>query len=150
MQIALYCIYNDSDHYLLLLRSLSISMIRLLIIIGTGSFFGGITRFLTSRFIQQNVNSLFPFGTFVVNITGCFLIGLLYGLSERGNLMNAEWRMFLTVGFCGGFTTFSAFANENMALLRDGNFFHFALYTSGSVFLGLMATYIGNILIKAL
>ena len=125
-------------------------MIRLLIIIGTGSFFGGITRFLTSRFIQQNVNSLFPFGTFVVNITGCFIIGLLYGLSERGNLMNAEWRMFLTVGFCGGFTTFSTFANENMSLLRDGNFFHFALYTSGSVFLGLMATYLGNILVKAL
>ena len=125
-------------------------MIRIILIIGTGSFVGGITRFLTSRFIQHHVNSLFPYGTFVVNITGCFLIGLFYGLSERGSLMNPELRMFLTVGFCGGFTTFSTFTNENMALLRDGNFFHFALYTSFSVFLGLMATYLGSLLVKAI
>jgi fluoride exporter len=123
-------------------------MIKIILLIGTGSFIGGVSRFLTSRFVQNNVMSAFPFGTFAVNILGCFLIGLFYGISERGNLMSPEWRMFLTVGFCGGFTTFSTFANENLALIKDGNFFHFALYTSLSVFLGLMATYLGNLTTK--
>jgi CrcB protein len=125
-------------------------MFRLLLIIGSGSFIGGIARFLLSRYVQGHALSAFPFGTFLVNVAGCFLIGIFYGLSERGNLMNAELRMFLTVGFCGGFTTFSTFANENISLLREGDFFYFALYTSLSIFLGLMATYIGNLIIKAL
>lgn len=123
-------------------------MVKLLLIIGTGSFIGGVARFLASRFIQNSADSAFPYGTFVVNILGCFLIGLFYGIAERGNLLNAEWRMFLTVGFCGGFTTFSTFANENMALLRDGNILYFALYTSLSVFLGILATYSGNFITK--
>jgi fluoride exporter len=125
-------------------------MYRLLLIIGSGSFIGGIVRFLISRYVQSQALSTFPYGTFIVNVAGCFLIGIFYGLSERGNLMNAELRMFLTVGFCGGFTTFSTFANENISLLREGDFFYFALYTSLSIFLGLMATYIGNLIIKAL
>jgi fluoride exporter len=125
-------------------------MLKLLLIIGTGSFMGGIARFLTSRYIQNTIISAFPFGTFIVNILGCFLIGLFYGLSERGNFINPEWRMFLTVGFCGGFTTFSTFANENIALLRDGNIFYFALYASLSVFFGIMATYLGSLITKIL
>jgi fluoride exporter len=123
-------------------------MFKILLIIGSGSFLGGIARYLTSRYIQNSVLSAFPYGTFVVNIVGCFLIGLFYGLSDRGNMMNSEWRMFLTVGFCGGFTTFSTFANENVSLLREGSFFYFALYTSLSVFIGLMATYLGNLTTK--
>jgi len=124
-------------------------MFKILFIIGSGSFLGGVARFLVSRYIQNNVFTSFPIGTLVVNVLGCFLIGLIFGLSERGNVMSSEWRMFLTVGFCGGFTTFSTFAYENVALLRDGNYFLFALYAGLSVFLGLLATYLGNITIKS-
>ena len=123
-------------------------MLKLIFIIGSGSFIGGIARFLLSRLIQTNIISAFPFGTFIVNILGCFLIGLFYGISEKQNIMTSEWRMFLTIGFCGGFTTFSSFTNENITLLKDGNFIYFALYTSLSVFLGLMATYLGNLVTR--
>jgi len=123
-------------------------MFRLILIIGAGGFLGTVSRFLTSRYVQSHIFTAFPYGTFIVNILGCFLMGLIFGLSEKGNIVNSDWRLFLTVGFCGGFTTFSTFANENLALLRDGNFFYFALYTSLSVFLGLFATYFGNLLIK--
>jgi len=123
-------------------------MLKILLVIGSGSFLGGIARFLLSRGIQNSVISSFPFGTFWVNIIGCFLIGLLYGLSDKGNLSNNELRMFLTVGFCGGFTTFSTFSSENMALLRDGSFLYFSLYAGLSVFLGLLATFGGHALTK--
>jgi CrcB protein len=123
-------------------------MIKTLLLIGSGGFLGSISRFLTSRFLQNNFPSAFPFGTFVVNITGCFLIGLIYGLSERSSLLTPGWKMFLTVGFCGGFTTFSTFANENLALLRDGDFFHFFIYTGLSVFLGIAATFFGVVITK--
>lgn len=123
-------------------------MLKILLVIGSGSFLGGVSRYLASRYIQNTFISAFPFGTFIVNLLGCFLIGLFFGLSERGNLSNSELRLFLTVGFCGGFTTFSTFSNENMALLRDGSFFYFTLYAGLSVFLGLAATFAGHALIK--
>ena len=119
-------------------------MIKLILIAGTGGFVGTVARFLASRYFQNLFLSAFPFGTFFVNIAGCLLIGVFYGLSQKGNVLTPEMRMFLTVGFCGGFTTFSAFAGENISLLKDGNFLYFALYTSLSVFLGLMATYLGS------
>jgi CrcB protein len=123
-------------------------MIKTLLLIGTGGFLGSISRFLASRFVQNNIPSAFPFGTFLVNITGCLLIGLIYGFSEKSSLLTPGWKMFLTVGFCGGFTTFSTFANENLALLRDGNFFHFIVYSGLSVFLGIAATFFGVLITK--
>jgi fluoride exporter len=123
-------------------------MIKTLLLVGTGGFLGSISRFLASRFMQNNFPSAFPFGTIFVNISGCFLLGLIYGLSERHSLFNPGWKMFLTAGFCGGFTTFSTFANENLAMLRDGDFFHFLIYTGLSVFLGITATFLGVLITK--
>ncbi len=118
-------------------------MLRLILIAGAGGFLGTVSRFLASRYFQTLFLSAFPYGTFIVNITGCLLIGIIYGISQKGNILSPGWILFLTVCFCGGFTTFSAFAGENIALLRDGNFFHFALYAGLSVFLGLLATFLG-------
>lgn len=123
-------------------------MWRLLLIIGTGSFLGGVSRFLLSRLVQNIFLSSFPYGTFTVNILGSLLIGFLYGLSVKENILTPEWRMFLTAGFCGSFTTFSTFIHENVALLRDGDFFHFAFYTGLSIFLGIIAVFLGHYITK--
>ena len=123
-------------------------MIKTLLLVGTGGFLGSISRYVASRFIQNSIPSSFPYGTFFVNIAGCLLIGIIYGFSERSSLLTPEWRLFLAAGFCGGFTTFSTFANENLALLRDGEFFYFFLYTGLSVFLGITATFIGVLMTK--
>ncbi len=125
-------------------------MVKILLIIGSGSFLGGVSRYLASRYIQEHSFSAFPYGTFLVNILGCLLIGIIFGISERANVLSMETRLFLTVGFCGGFTTFSTFANESLAMMRDGNFLFVALYAAGSVFLGILATYLGNVLINSL
>jgi len=123
-------------------------MIKTLLLVGTGGFLGSVSRFLASRLIQENLPVAFPFGTFFVNVSGCFLIGLIFGLSERSSVLDSGWKMFLAVGFCGGFTTFSTFANENLALLRDGDFFHFLMYTGLSVFLGITATFLGVLITR--
>jgi len=119
-----------------------------LLMIGSGGFLGSISRYLISRYFQNIFLSAFPWGTFIVNITGCLLIGILYGIFSRSGYLSPEWRLFLTVGFCGGFTTFSTFANENFLLMKEGDFYYFLFYTSLSIILGIAAVYIGNIITK--
>ena len=112
-------------------------------IIFAGSGLGGVLRYLVQKaFVDMGYTS-FPAGTFVVNILGCFLIGLFTALAEKNNLLTAEWRLALTTGFCGGFTTFSTFANENMNLLRNGDYTYFSLYIIFSVVLGIGAVLLG-------
>lgn len=118
------------------------------LLVGIGGGIGSIARFLCQKFIIALYPSAFPLGTFLVNITGCFLIGLFFGLSVKNDALTADWKLFLTTGFCGGFTTFSAFAYENINLLKSGDLSNFFLYTIGSIVLGLAATYLGMVLIK--
>jgi fluoride exporter len=120
---------------------------KLVLLIGAGGFIGSALRYLISLFIQNKVLSTFPFGTFAVNVVGCFLIGAVYALSERGNL-NAEWRLFLATGILGGFTTFSSFSNETVSMIRDAQYGPALIYVGSSVILGLLATFFGIFLIK--
>jgi CrcB protein len=120
---------------------------RTLLIIGTGGFIGSIFRYLVSKSVQEKFTTAFPFGTLSVNILGCFLIGVVLSWSERGGL-NADWRMFLATGICGGFTTFSAFSNETLALMRDGQWIYAGVYVASSIITGLAATFTGYSLLK--
>ena len=125
-------------------------MFKILLLIGTGSFFGGISRFLLSKYVQNLVLSSFPFGTMAVNILGSFLIGVIYGVSQRSNMLDESLKLLLAVGFCGGFTTFSTFSQENMALLKDGDIMYFFAYSTISVLLGVAAVIFGAWIIKVL
>jgi CrcB protein len=123
-------------------------MVKSILIVGFGGFIGTVARFLVSRYFQENVTSLFPWGTFTVNIIGSLIIGIIYGISEKGDFLSPEIRLFLTVGICGGFTTFSSLSNDAFLLLRQEEWIRFAFYTSFSFFLGLLAVYAGRIMIK--
>ena len=123
-------------------------MVKSILIVGLGGFIGTVARFLLSRYFQENVDSVFPWSTFAVNILGSLIIGIIYGISEKGDFLSSEVRLFLTVGICGGFTTFSTFSNDAFLLLRQEEWIRFAFYTSFSFFLGLLAVYAGRIMIK--
>jgi CrcB protein len=118
-------------------------MIRTLLFVGVGGFLGSISRYLVSWAMQQWVIAPVPYATLSVNTLGSLFIGLIYGFSERGYLLNSDLRLFLAVGFCGGFTTFSTFSHENLMLLRDGQGLHFILYAFGSMALGLASVVAG-------
>ncbi|MEI7982775.1 MAG: fluoride efflux transporter CrcB [Bacteroidota bacterium] len=122
---------------------------RIIIAIGAGSFIGGISRYLLSQFIHAKFLSTFPLGTLSVNIIGCFLIGLVFGYADKGALTQ-EWRLFLATGLIGGFTTFSAFSNETVGLLRDGQLWYASAYIVVSIGFGLFTTLIGTTIIKFL
>ena len=113
-----------------------------LLMVCIGSFFGGGARYLVGKVIQSWVAVGFPFGTMVVNVVGCFLIGLLSGLSLGGQI-SPNTKLVLVTGFCGGFTTFSTFMNENFLLSRDGALLSAIIYTLISLALGLLAVMVG-------
>jgi len=117
-------------------------------IIGVGGFLGAIARYLVSIFIGQRWGAGFPMGTFVVNITGCLLIGFLMPLLTERFLLSPQWRIFLVIGFLGAYTTFSTFAYETNALIEDREWLFAGLNASLSVFLGLSALKIGETLSK--
>ncbi len=125
-------------------------MLKTILIVGTGGFIGSIARYLTQLLVERYLHSAFPWGTFAANMAGCFIIGLVFALAAKGNLLSPEWRIFLTVGFCGGFTTFSSFAYNNLNMLSENNYFQFFLNIGLSVFLGIAAVYAGILFIRLL
>ncbi len=123
-------------------------MSRSLILIGIGSCVGGISRYLLQQSVQKQYPYSIPLGTLSVNIIGCFIIGVIYGIASKGNLLSPEMRLLLATGFCGGFTTFSSFAYENVSMVLDGEFFYPVLYVLISVIIGFGAVHAGILFIK--
>jgi CrcB protein len=113
-----------------------------LILIFLGGGLGSLARYLCSQGVRLLVPLAFPLGTFVVNVAGCLLVGLLYGLADRHRIAPAVL-LFLATGFCGGFTTFSTFSYEMLSLLRGGQTGLFLLYALASIAVGLAAAAFG-------
>ncbi|GDX44665.1 putative fluoride ion transporter CrcB [Bacteroidota bacterium] len=118
----------------------------LLVIIG--SAIGGGCRFWISTWMQKQLTTSFPIGTFTVNMLGCFAIGLIVGMAEKSSMNQTNLTLLLASGFCGGFTTFSAFALENIQLLKNGLNVQSATYIIVSVAVGVALVKTGMTLIK--
>ena len=121
-----------------------------MLFVGIGGFLGAITRYSVALWIGQKWGRTFPFGTFVVNITGCLLIGFLMPLLTERLLVNPQLRLLLTVGFLGAYTTFSTFAYETGALLQDGEWLFTVLNVVLSVLVGFVALKLGEMAAKTL
>ena len=92
------------------------------ILVSAGAAIGGALRYGISSYIQRNISVVFPYGTLVVNVVGTFILGIIMFYLNEKELIGNEFRLFLTVGFCGGFTTFSTFSYETLTLFRDSEF----------------------------
>ena len=104
--------------------------------IGCGSFIGGAARYLISVAVKT-ISKGFPWGTLVVNLVGCLIIGLLWGFFSKNSNESSSWALFMTVGICGGFTTFSTFSKEALMMLQAGNFMSLLAYVTISVIAGI-------------
>jgi CrcB protein len=122
-------------------------MFKNLLLIGSGGALGSIARYAISQLTKRYWLHAFPMGTFLVNALGCLLIGLLIGYYSKIN--QDGMKLLLITGFCGGFTTFSSFASENIALIQQNQMSTSVLYILGSIFIGLLFVWIGISLMKA-
>ncbi|MDR2424397.1 MAG: fluoride efflux transporter CrcB [Prevotellaceae bacterium] len=122
-------------------------MVKQLLLVGIGGGAGSIFRYLASILAGRQAGG-FPWATFLVNISGCLLIGLFAGLAARCDVIGADFKMLFVTGFCGGYTTFSTFSAENLKLLNGGNWGVAAIYIVASLVVGLLAVCVGNWLSK--
>ena len=112
------------------------------VIVGLGGFIGAVLRYLISLIPIKNPDS-FPINTFIINILGALIIGIIAFTAAKNQNLDAKLILFLKVGICGGFTTFSTFTNESLLMLRTGQLLPLALYAGGSLVLGLCAAALG-------
>ena len=119
-----------------------------MLLAGAGGFVGSCCRFLIGRCCSTFWSGALPLGTRLVNLIGCFIIGLLYGLLEKTDLMTSTESALLITGFCGGFTTFSAFADDMWQLTSKGEWATLILYLTASILLGVILVIAGRALIR--
>ncbi|MEZ4840963.1 MAG: fluoride efflux transporter CrcB [Flavobacteriaceae bacterium] len=119
----------------------------LLVFLGGGV--GSVLRYVVTRFFNNPTTGV-PYGTFLVNIIGSFLIGVFLGLALKNEALNQSQTLLLATGFCGGFTTFSAFAYENHLFLKSGNLTLLFSYIIASIVVGLLAVFLGIYIVKQL
>lgn len=118
-------------------------MLKQVLLVGLGGAIGSVFRFLTSVFMARYTLNSFPLGTFVANILGCFILGICVGVFGKNPTENENLRLLFITGFCGGYTTFSTFASENVQLLHQQNYVMLATYTLVSLLLGFLAVVVG-------
>jgi len=118
----------------------------LLVFVGGGV--GSALRYVVGKFLKT-VSSGFPWGTFSVNVIGSLLIGIFMGIALKNSSFSENQTLLLITGFCGGFTTFSAFAYENQVFLKEGDLTNFFIYTLGSIGVGIMAVFLGLFISKS-
>ena len=121
-------------------------ILKLMLIAGAGGFVGTCLRYLIGVFAKQWCSGAFPLGTFIVNALGCLVIGVVYGLSEKSGILNSNHVLLLATGFCGGFTTFSAFANEAWMLGTKGDILMSMVYIAASIIVGIFCVWLGRAL----
>jgi CrcB protein len=115
----------------------------MLFYVAIGSAFGGVSRYLLGGLVQRMLDTTFPTGTLFVNISGSFLLGAILRYAVDTPSLSPEVRGLLTIGFCGGYTTFSTFSYESLALLKDGEWTRAGLYVAASVLLSIAGTFLG-------
>jgi CrcB protein len=123
-------------------------MIKMMLLAGCGGFVGTALRFLTGKLCAHISLGGFPLGTFMVNIVGGFLIGLLLGLAEGRGALSPSASALLVTGFCGGFTTFSTFADDMFLMLNKGQIMLFVLYLFMSLAIGIALVWLGRSLVR--
>ena len=119
------------------------------IALGIGTLFGGYGRYILDGLVHQTLGSKFPYGTMVINLAGCFVIGMLDALSEKFLLSTAA-RVLLMTGFCGAFTTFSTFMLETFHLVRGGELVRAAANVSISFAVGFALFYLGTLIVRSI
>ena len=118
-----------------------------LVLVFIGGGFGSVLRYIIGKALNNTENGI-PYGTFLANVLGSLLIGIILGLALKNNTLSNNQTLLLATGFCGGFTTFSTFAYENHVFLKAGDFTSFALYTIARFILGFLAVFFGMWLAK--